>query len=151
MTNVKIVCRVGPPSDLRKMPQSARATKPFTLQNSAVNKKSSKALSRITAAHSSVNSRVNGISAYSRSNANIDIQLRSKSIKQHEGIESPKSRNQSNNKKSLSHKRSKSNEEAKKKEIRSKSHVPRTIDNTSISIGLNSYRSSTNGMLVGDA
>ena len=83
MSNVKIVCRVGAPSDVRKMPQSARATKPLTLQNSAVNKKSSKGLSRITVAHSSVNSRVNAISAYSRSNTNNDggqIQLRSRSI-----------------------------------------------------------------------
>jgi hypothetical protein len=50
----------------------------------------------------------------------------------------------------MSHKRSKSNEEAKKKEMRSRSQVPRTIDNTSISIGLNSYRS-TNVMLGGEA
>jgi hypothetical protein len=49
----------------------------------------------------------------------------------------------------LSHKRSKSNEEAKKKEIRSRSQVPRTIDNTSISIGLNSYRSN-NVTLAGE-
>jgi hypothetical protein len=96
MTNVKIVCKIGPTTEIRKMPQSARATKPFTLQNSAVNKKSSKGMSRITAAHSSVNSRVNAISAYSRSNTNNDggqIQLRSRSIQQNEVVGSPKSRN----------------------------------------------------------
>lgn len=96
MSNVKIVCKIGPPSDIRKIPQSARVTKPFTLQNSANNKKSNKGMSRITAAHSSVNSRINAISAYSRSNTNHDggqIQLRSRSIQQHEVVGSPKSRN----------------------------------------------------------